>query len=297
MNVILSRDTQVKIMEKTVSNAEQYFGKFCTLMAAYTRKTAKLRDKADLLVKQLIDFANTENPELRTTTKAFAEDLAKVQDYRQAEVERLEMKVVEPLKVYGVLIKQTKAEIKKFNRARNNEIKQLEKLEKIRQKSPSDRHMISQAESEVHRASVDASRSTQQLEETIDEFQKQKLKDIQKIFLDFVTVEMVFHAKALEVYSNAFQTLEGYDLEKDLQDFRAKTNIVSGTLPVAKPTNPSSTVSWSTGPQSVQSMLQKLTLVESEEEEEEEEESDGSHTQNLTHIKYPPIRQVTSRNL
>lgn len=73
-------------MENTVANAEKYFGQFCTLMAAYTRKTAKLRDKSDLLVKQLIDYANTENPELRSTIKNFAEELAKVQDYRQAEV-------------------------------------------------------------------------------------------------------------------------------------------------------------------------------------------------------------------
>uniref|UniRef100_A0A670IYE5 CBY1 interacting BAR domain containing 2 n=1 Tax=Podarcis muralis TaxID=64176 RepID=A0A670IYE5_PODMU len=135
-------NTQVKTMENIVTNAEKYFGKFCILMAAYTRKTAKLRDKSDLLVKQLIDYGNTENPELRTTVKNFAEELAKVQDYRQAEVERLEVKVIAPLKMYGVLIKQTRAEIKKFNKARNNEIKQLEKLEKIRQKSPSDRQMI-----------------------------------------------------------------------------------------------------------------------------------------------------------
>lgn len=73
-------------MENTVANAEKYYGQFCTLMASYVRKTAKLRDKSDLLVKQLLDYANTENPELRSTMKNFAEELAKVQDYRQAEV-------------------------------------------------------------------------------------------------------------------------------------------------------------------------------------------------------------------
>ncbi|XP_060110162.1 CBY1-interacting BAR domain-containing protein 2 [Heteronotia binoei] len=290
MNLILSRDGQVKMMENVVTNAEAYFGKFCTLMASYTRKSAKLRDKSDQLVKQLIDYSNTENPELRTAVRNFAEELAKVQDYRQAEVERLEMKVVQPLKVYGPLIKQTRAEIKKFNSAQNNEIKQLEKLEKLRQKSPSDRHMISQAESNVHKASVDASRTTHQLEETIDEFQKQKLKDIQKIFSDFVTIEMVFHAKALEVYSNAFQNLESYDLEKDLEDFRSKIHIGSGTINEARPvpaTNLSSSLPWSTSIQSVQSTLQKLTLVESDEESEENQLEDVrsrryTHTQQGT---------------
>lgn len=292
MNLILTRDTQVKIMENTVNNAETYFGKFCSLMAAYTRKTAKLRDKSDLLVKQLIDYANTENHELRTTAKNFAEQLAKIQDYRQAEVERLETKVVEPLKVYGVLIKQTRAEIKKFNNARNNEIKQLEKLEKIRQKSPSDRQMISQAESNVHKASVDASRTTQQLEETIDEFQKQKLKDIQKIFLEFVTIEMVFHAKALEVYSEAFQNLEDYNPAKDLEDFRAKIHIASGTFqePRQVPaTNLSSSLPWSMGNQTIQSMLRNMTV-------ESDEESEENRVQELSDTDNTKFRRVASKH-
>nr|XP_023961290.1 CBY1-interacting BAR domain-containing protein 2 isoform X3 [Chrysemys picta bellii] len=272
-------------MENTVANAEKYFGQFCTLMASYARKTAKLRDKSDLLVKQLIDYANTENPELRSTMKNFAEELAKVQDYRQAEVERLEMKVVEPLKRYGVQLKQTQAEIKRFNKVRNNEIKQLEKLERLRQKSPSDRHTLSQAESNVHKASVDASRTTQQLEETIDEFQKQKLKDIQKIFSDFVTIEMVFHAKALEVYSSAFQNLDNYDFERDMEDFRAKIHIASGNYD-ARPmsaTHPSSTLPWSANSQSVRSTLQR--------QEDSEEDSEENIVQDFSNPEYAQIRR------
>nr|XP_035960781.1 CBY1-interacting BAR domain-containing protein 2 [Halichoerus grypus] len=269
MSIVLSRDSQVRVMENTVTNAEKYFGQFCSLLAAYTRRTARLRDKADQLVKQLTDFANTENPELRATVRSFAEDLAKVQDYRQAEVERLETKVVSPLKLYGAHIKQTRAEIKKFKQVQKNEIKQLEKLEKLRQKSPLDRQMISQAETSVQRASADASRTTRQLEEMIDTFQKQKLKDLQKIFSDFVTIEMVFHAKAVEVYSSAFQILESYDLERDLEDFRAKMHGVYGHYNARplKDTTPSPAVPWALTGQSTQ------TTIRSQRRDEEEEES------------------------
>ncbi|XP_004693586.1 PREDICTED: protein FAM92B [Condylura cristata] len=273
MNVVLSRDSQVRVMEDTVTHAEKYFGQFCTLLASYTRKTARLRDKADRLVKQLLDFANTENPEMRAAMKNFAEDLAKVQDYRQAEVERLETKVVSPLKLYGAQIKQTRAEIKKFKRVQSNEIKQLEKLEKLRYKSPSDRQMISQAESSVQRASVDARRTTHQLEETVDAFQKQKLKDLQKIFLDFVTIEMVFHAKAVEVYSSAFQTLEKYDLERDLEDFRAKIRSVCGQPDTAWPlsgTSPPPTVPRLLVSQSAQNTKESQRKEASEDDSAEE---------------------------
>ncbi|XP_032140488.1 protein FAM92B [Sapajus apella] len=262
-------------MENTVANAEKYFGQLCSLLAAYTRKTARLRDEADQLVKQLIDFANSENPELRATMRDFAEDLAKVQDYRQAQVERLEAKVVNPLKLYGARIKWTRAEIKKFKHVRNHEIKQLKNLEKLRQKSPSDQQMISQAETNVQRAAVDSSRTALQLEEMVDAFQRQKLRDLQTFFSDFVTIEMVFHAKAVEVYSSAFQTLEKYDLERDLQDFRAKVQGVSGrhdTWPLAS-TNTSPSAPRSLASQSAQSTTARPRKEEKESEDNSMEEA------------------------
>ncbi|XP_048210823.1 CBY1-interacting BAR domain-containing protein 2 [Perognathus longimembris pacificus] len=266
MNVVLSRDSRVRSMENTVANAEKYFGQFCALLASYTRKTARLRDKADQLVKQLIDFANTESPELRATVRDLAEDLAKVQDYGRRRCVPLEAKVVSPLKLYGAQIKQTRAEIKKCKRVQNNEIKQLQRLEKLRQRSPSDRQMISQAESHAQRASVDTSRTARQLEAAVDAFQEQKLRTSRwgRIFLDFVSIEMVFHAKAIEVYSHAFQTLENYDLEGDLQDFRDKMRGVDGqgeARPVAKASS-SASAPWVRASESAQSTLQSQRAEE-----------------------------------
>ncbi|KAB0392221.1 hypothetical protein E2I00_019403 [Balaenoptera physalus] len=153
--LLSSQGQQVRVMEDTVTNAEKHFGQFCSLPAAYTRKTARLRDKADPLVKTLIDFADTENPEL-----------------------------------YGMQIKQTQVskgttlrpEIKKFKHVWN-ELKQLERLEKLRQKSPSERQTI--AETSVQRASVDASCTSHQLEETVDAFQEQLNLQIQPSWQDF----------------------------------------------------------------------------------------------------------------
>ena len=39
----------------------------------------------------------------------------------------------------------------------------------------------------------------------------------QRVFTDFVTVEMLFHSKALEVYAHTLQNLETMDVYKDLE--------------------------------------------------------------------------------
>ncbi|AWP20997.1 putative protein FAM92B-like [Scophthalmus maximus] len=207
-------------MEQTVRHAERHLGEICFLLGSYTRKTAKLRDKADLLVARLLDFSGTEGPELQVGLRNLAEDLAMVQDYRQAQVERLDTRVVAPLKAYGDIVKNKRADLKKFSADMNRELKELQKLEKLRLKSPADRQSI--AEVNAQRASNNAQRSIREVEEAITTFQRQKLEDIKTIFSDFITVEMLFHAKALEVYTHSHHNLEAMNIQKDLELFSGR---------------------------------------------------------------------------
>ncbi|ELK32213.1 Protein FAM92A1 [Myotis davidii] len=211
-------DAQTRQLQNAVTNVEKHFGELCQIFAAYVRKTARLRDKADLLVNEVNVYAATETPNLKQGLKNFADEFAKLQDYRQAEVERLEAKVVEPLKAYGTIVKLKRDDLKATLTARNREAKQLTQLERTRQRNPSDRHVI--AETELQRATMDATRTTRQLEETIDNFEKQKIKDIKTIFSEFITIEMLFHGKALEVYTAAYQNIQKIDEEEDLEVFR-----------------------------------------------------------------------------
>ncbi|MEE6463578.1 hypothetical protein FKM82_005958 [Ascaphus truei] len=139
-----ARDNQTRQIQDTVTNVEKHFGDLCQIYAGYVRKTARLRDKADLLVREVNAYADTETPNLKHGLKNFADELAKLQDYRQAEVERLEAKVVEPLKSYGAIIKLKREDLKVTLSARNREAKQMTQLEKTRQRNPSDRQIIVQ---------------------------------------------------------------------------------------------------------------------------------------------------------
>ncbi|KAM9332587.1 CBY1-interacting BAR domain-containing protein 2-like [Pholidichthys leucotaenia] len=223
--LISSRDTQVRTMEQTVKDAEKYLGELCSLLASYTRKTAKLRDKADLLVAQLFDYSRTQEPELQVGLKNLAEDLAMVQDYRQAQVERLETRVVAPLKAYGDIVKNKRTDLKKLSSDLNKELKEVQKLEKARLRNPDNRQLI--AEVSAQKASNNAQHSITQLEDTIMDFQRQKLEDIKRIFMNFITVEMLFHTKALEVYTHTIHNLEAVNPQKDLELYsgRIKMNL------------------------------------------------------------------------
>ncbi|CAK7318874.1 CBY1-interacting BAR domain-containing protein 2 [Vulpes lagopus] len=85
---------------------------------------------------------------------------------------------------------------------------------------------------------------------------------------------MVFHAKAVEVYSSAFQSLDSYDLERDLEDFRAKTHGVYGhhDAQPLKDTTPSPTVPWSV-PAVPWSLAGQSTQTAIESQRGDEEES------------------------
>lgn len=129
---VFSRDDQTRKIQENINNVEKHFGEMCQMFAGYVRKTARLRDKADMLVKEIGVYADLETPNLKRGMKEFADHLAKVEDYRQAEVkgylfqtlevgefkhittdlafalqvERLEARVIEPLKSYGAIVKR-----------------------------------------------------------------------------------------------------------------------------------------------------------------------------------------------
>uniref|UniRef100_A0A3Q1ATE6 Protein FAM92A n=1 Tax=Amphiprion ocellaris TaxID=80972 RepID=A0A3Q1ATE6_AMPOC len=274
-----ARDSQTRRIQENITSVEKHFGDMCQLFAAYVRKTARLRDKADLLVREIGMYADTETPNLKRGMKQYADHLAKIQDYRQAEVERLEAKVIEPLKSYGAVVKRKREDLKATQSARDREAKQMAQLERTRQRNPSDRQII--AESELQRATMDATRTTKQLEETIDEFEKQKIQDIKKVFSEFATVEMSFHAKALEVYTLAYQSIQSVDEEADLEVFRSSLHPPDyhSRLDIVRANSKTSldrTGSFLSTSGTLQQQRARQTRREEEEDEDDEEDEDES---------------------
>ncbi|KAF4080524.1 hypothetical protein AMELA_G00172290 [Ameiurus melas] len=129
---------------------------------------------------------------------------------------------------------------------------------------------------------MDATRTTRQLEETIDLFERQKIQDIKKIFGAFVTVEMAFHAKALEVYTTAYQHIQNVDEEADLEvfwstlrppDYQSRIEVVRANSKTSL-NHTSTSVSKSGSLQSGTTKGLKKGVEDEEEEEEGDDEDD-----------------------
>ncbi|XP_072780927.1 CBY1-interacting BAR domain-containing protein 1 isoform X4 [Taeniopygia guttata] len=158
------------------------------------------------------------------------------------QVDRLEAKVVEPLKSYGTIVK------------------------------------LKRAENELQRATLDATRTTRHLEETIDNFEKQKIRDIKNIFSEFITIEMLFHGKALEIYTAAYQNIQNIDENEDLEvfrsslyppDYQSRLDIVR-----ANSKSPLQRTGSLKSPLKTAQISRRMLKKDEEEEEEEDEDSE-----------------------
>ena len=106
-----NRNAQTRQLQDAVTNVEN-ISESCARSLLLTCKTARLQDKADLLANEINVYASTKTPHLKQGLKNFADEFAKLQDYRQAAVERLEAKVAEPLKAYGTIVKMKRDDLK-----------------------------------------------------------------------------------------------------------------------------------------------------------------------------------------
>ncbi|XP_031562917.1 protein FAM92A-like [Actinia tenebrosa] len=211
-------EQQTKVVDQNITTVETHFPKLSTVLQRYAVGTAKLRDKGDALHKAVATYAENESQSMKEGLNIFADCLAAVQDYRDAHVHRLEDQLVEGLVVYETKCKQARNDVKNSSSLCTKEVKSFNTLEKAQTQS-GNRSRISKAQAEFQKASGEANRSLQILRQQMNEFEVQKMRDVKKIFSEFVRGEMEFCARALEVYTRAYQAIHNIDENQDLDRF------------------------------------------------------------------------------
>ncbi|XP_047502341.1 LOW QUALITY PROTEIN: CBY1-interacting BAR domain-containing protein 1-like [Penaeus chinensis] len=213
---------QTKFMQERIAGVEKHFGQICTSLGAYTRKTARLRDKGDEVSTALLRYGEVENlnKSLRSSLCETADTLAAVQDFRNVEVERLESRVVGELALYEGGCKSAREELKRSFNTRQQEMNHRRNLERAKSRHPQNRQQIAIAETKLQKATVEAKRAVRNIEEQMDQFEQRKVTDLKRILKEFIQTELAFHAKAVELYTKAYNQISNIEEEEDLEEFR-----------------------------------------------------------------------------
>ncbi|KAH8873614.1 Protein FAM92A [Schistosoma japonicum] len=225
-------ENQSKFVNQRVNEIETFFGNLCAELVSYTRRTSKLRNNGDEIARILLDYSNKEKIN-RTTSDALrkvSEYFATVEDYRHTEIDRIVGKVINPLSAYGEEIKHIKTNLKVESAARKREITNMLIL-------PSGQL----AEIQLHNAMIDATKSANNLERCVLDFEGRRLKGLKRIITDFIQIEMLWHAKALETYSLAYNAIQLLHEEADLIEFRgtllrsgSNLTVLNNNLPISQ---------------------------------------------------------------
>ncbi len=79
-----------------------------------------------------------------------------------------------------------------------------------------------QAQANAESAAYKVSTQDKLLADEIDKLEEKKLTDMRQILKEYTNIQMVFHAKALEMLTYAYNQLIDIDVESDLEEFRIR---------------------------------------------------------------------------
>lgn len=73
------------------------------------------------------------------------------------------------------------------------------------------------AETELQKATTDLSRSIKAIEEQVDGFESKKLEDLKSILSEYISIELSYHTKAVELFTRAYRNVMQINEVDDLQ--------------------------------------------------------------------------------
>ncbi|KAL1512946.1 hypothetical protein ABEB36_002445 [Hypothenemus hampei] len=215
-------EEEAKFLQDRILSVEKNFAQLSHVFGLYSRKVASLRDRGDEVAKTILTFSNGEsiNKSLSAGLDDFADSISSLNDFGDVRAHALNVRVVEELSKYEEICKRVKEEVKDIFAAREREVQRKRQLDRIRDRNPRGRQEIMQAETELVKATAELSKTIHTIEDRSSSFERQKLHDLKSILLDFIAIEMGYHARALEILTKSFKCINDINEESDLQDFQ-----------------------------------------------------------------------------
>ncbi|TPX39458.1 hypothetical protein SeMB42_g05873 [Synchytrium endobioticum] len=237
-NSIRETEEKARYVQRSVVKTEKNMHELRACLQGYTRNQERLRRKSLKLSTILKGYSECEDKNLKAVMAQLAAKLADLQQFRDMADVRIDCLSTEPLKIYNMICSQLKGQIRLREAAIEKEQRKQTQLDRVMIKESANRTKVSQSQLELAGATNDVQLATAALLADIRRFEETKRTDLRSVLGEFLFTEISYHAKAIELLSEAHNIIHETDLTEDLEDM----TFVWANTPMT-PTTPRSALS------------------------------------------------------
>ncbi|KAI9002673.1 FAM92 protein-domain-containing protein [Gaertneriomyces semiglobifer] len=219
-------DEATVFIHKTIRDTERNMKSLGSIVAGYVRNQERLHRKTRKLAIVLKSFSETEAPSLATVLEGIADLINEKEDIHQASIQSINANSKEPLRLYPMICNRMKNEIRAMEDTVSKETKKRDTLDRILIKDAANRTRVSQAQLELKSAHQDVTNVSNNVLDSLLRFEGQKRADLRKSLGEMFRTEMNYHARALEILTEAHQLINE-DMSDDMLDIEERCNFQS----------------------------------------------------------------------
>ena len=187
--------------------------------------------------------ADSELPQTRLALAGISEAIQDIQEYRKIMYNTIEARVQQPLSLYKTFVSKAKDDLKSRESARKRENDKQSLMEKLNIKE-SNRAKLAKGHLELAGANHEMFHTSLALAEHIDSLEAKKIEDVRAILKDFLTIQMEFHCRSIEILTDAVGFLDSCEMENDLGEIRERMRTIGLGEYTATPSNNKSVYSY-----------------------------------------------------
>eukprot|EP00054_Salpingoeca_dolichothecata_P015426 m.88933 g.88933 ORF g.88933 m.88933 type:complete len:271 (-) comp21485_c0_seq1:157-969(-) len=209
-------DTKSRFMNKQIDLVDKHFAILSEDLTTVTRTGQKMADRFGAYAKNLQLYAEAETPGIKQSLSKVSLCVQGMEEFRRQQLTLLDTRVTDRLKGYQNRTKQLKvtiAEREKLKKLRDTKKKFAETMTS----KEANQDKFFQAKREKEKAERDLRDTENNLLKDMKTFQSDKIADLKSIQSDFITTQMEYHMRSLELLTAAFQSLHYIDEDKNLE--------------------------------------------------------------------------------
>ena len=210
-------DNQTHVFHKQLAMIEKSFSTLTKDFSNLAVDSERMIDRQDCLALTLSTYAEEESPTVQLALASVSDNIFAANEYLRVLVKTLQNQVIHSLSSYAAICKKERDSFSGYQALSKRRATALNALEKLKSKSPGKSQSRGKKEIKSQETVVRITKQLKELENQLRSFEKTKAEDLKKALQFYIHGNIVYHAKALELYTKSYQALSKVNIDDHLQ--------------------------------------------------------------------------------